>query len=152
MMFRDDEWYMQRALELAEESSGQGEVPVGALLVGGEGNIVAAAGNRTVSAADPTGHAEIRVLRQAAVQLSNYRLPGTILYVTLEPCAMCAAAMVHARIMRLVYGADDPKAGAVVSRYRIGSDGRLNHAFQVTGGVLAEECGRLLREFFQKRR
>lgn len=151
-MFRDDEWYMQRALELAEESSGLEEVPVGALLVDGEGSIVAAAGNRTVSTADPTGHAEIRVLREAAARLSNYRLPGTTLYVTLEPCAMCAAAMVHARIRRLVYGADDLKTGAVVSRYRIGSDGRLNHVFQVTRGVLAEDCGRLLREFFQKRR
>jgi len=151
-MNRDDEWFMRRALELAAESTGLEEVPVGALLVDGEGNILAAAGNRTVSANDPTGHAEIRVLRQAAVQLSNYRLPQTTMYVTLEPCAMCAAAMIHARIRRLVYGADDPKAGAVVSKYRIGSDGRLNHVFQVTGGVLADECGQVLRDFFQKRR
>jgi len=105
-----------------------------------------------VAANDPTGHAEIRVLRQAAVRVANYRLPGTTMYVTLEPCAMCAAAMVHARVRRLVFGAADPKTGAIVSRYRIGSDGRLNHVLQVTGGILAEECGRILKEFFQKRR
>ena len=91
-------------------------------------------------------------VRLAGRRLGNYRLPGTTLYVTLEPCAMCAALLVHARIDRLVFGAFDPKAGAVVSRYRIGSDGLLNHSFTVTGGVLAEECGRLLREFFQNRR
>lgn len=152
MTNRDDEWFMRLALEMAEESSGLHEVPVGAVLVDEEGNILASAGNSTVSSNDPTGHAEIRVLRLAAARLSNYRLPGTTMYVTLEPCAMCAAAMIHARIRRLVFGADDPKTGAVVSKYRIGIDGRLNHVFQVTGGVLAEECGHVLRDFFQKRR
>lgn len=144
--------FMRHALELARESAAAGEVPVGALLVDANGVVLAGAGNRTVSACDPAGHAEIRVLRQGAEKLGNYRLPGTTLYVTLEPCAMCAAAMVHARIDRLVYGAADPKTGAIVSQYRIGTDNRLNHSFQVTGGVLEEECGGVLRDFFQKRR
>lgn len=151
-MVMDDERFMRQALQLAGESAGLEEVPVGALLVDSGGNILAGAGNLTVAANDPTGHAEIRILRQAAVRVANYRLPGTTMYVTLEPCAMCAAAMVHARVRRLVFGAADPKTGAIVSRYRIGSDGRLNHVLQVTGGVLAEECGRILKEFFQKRR
>jgi len=140
------------ALEVAREAETEQEVPVGAVLVDSEGKIIAAAGNRIVSGHDPTGHAEIRVLRAAASRLGNYRLPGTTLYVTLEPCAMCAAAMVHARIRRLVFGAGDPKAGAVVSKYRLGSDGLLNHSFLVTGGVLAEECSLLLQNFFQMRR
>lgn len=140
------------ALEAAREAAAEEEVPVGAVLVDSMGKVVAAAGNRIVSGHDPTGHAEILVLRAAAARLGNYRLSGTTLYVTLEPCAMCAAAMVHARIQRLVFGAVDPKAGAVVSKYRLGNDGLLNHAFLVTGGVLAEECGQLLRDFFQKRR
>jgi tRNA(adenine34) deaminase len=152
MTNRDDEWFMRRALEMAEKSSGRNEVPVGAVLVDEAGNILAAAGNSTVSSHDPAGHAEIRVLRLAAGRLANYRLPGTTMYVTLEPCAMCAAAMVHARIRRLVYGAADPKTGAVVSKYRIGSDGLLNHVLLVTGGVLAAECGHVLKNFFQKRR
>lgn len=143
---------MTIALEAAREAAVEQEVPVGALLLDSEGKVVAAAGNRVVAGFDPTGHAEMRVLRAAAARLGNYRLAGTTLYVTLEPCAMCAAAMVHARIRRLVFGAVDPKAGAVVSKYRLGSDGLLNHSFRVTGGVLAEECGRLLRDFFQKRR
>lgn len=140
------------ALASAREAGAEQEVPVGAVLVDAEGEVVATAGNRTVSGHDPTGHAEIRVMRAAASRLGNYRLTGSTLYVTLEPCAMCAAAMVHARIRRLVFGAADPKAGAVVSKYRLGNDGLLNHSFIVDGGVLADECGKLLREFFQKRR
>ena len=147
-----DSLLMQIALDAAREAAAEDEVPVGAVLADPDGQVVAVAGNRIVSAHDPAGHAEIRVLRAAAARLGNYRLAGTTLYVTLEPCAMCAAAMVHARIRRLVFGAVDPKAGAVVSKYRLGSDGLLNHSFLVTGGVLAEECGRLLRDFFQKRR
>lgn len=147
-----DRRLMAVALEAAREAAVEREVPVGAMVVDAGGSIVAVAGNRIVSGNDPAGHAEIRVLRAAAARMGNYRLLGTTLYVTLEPCAMCAAAMVHARIGRLVFGAIDPKAGAVVSRYRLGSDGLLNHSFKVTGGVLAEECGSLLREFFQKRR
>ena len=147
-----DSLLMQIALDAAREAAAEDEVPVGAVLVDPEGKVVAVAGNRIIRTHDPVGHAEVRVLRAAAARLGNYRLAGTTLYVTLEPCAMCAAAMVHARIRRLVFGAVDPKAGAVVSKYRLGSDGLLNHSFLVTGGVLAEECGRLLRDFFQKRR
>ena len=143
---------MTRALELARRAAAAGEVPVGAVVVAADGAILAEAGNTCVRDSDPSGHAEMVAVRLAGRRLGNYRLPGTTLYVTLEPCAMCAALLVHARIDRLVFGAFDPKAGAVVSRYRIGSDGLLNHSFTVTGGVLTEECGRLLREFFQNRR
>jgi len=140
------------ALQAARDAAREDEVPVGAALVDAEGRLLVTAGNRIIKGHDPAGHAEIRALRAAAARLGNYRLSGTTLYVTLEPCAMCAAAMVHARIGRLVFGAVDPKAGAVVSKYRLGSDGLLNHSFQVTGGILAEDCGLLLRDFFQKRR
>lgn len=142
---------MLLALAEAEATGRQGEVPVGAVLVHGE-QVIARAGNRVVAARDPAGHAEIRVLRRAAAILDNYRLCDATLYVTLEPCPMCAGALVHARIGRLVFGAADPKGGGVVSKYAIGQDGRLNHSLAVTGGVLAERCGALLREFFQKRR
>ena len=147
-----DRLMMERALAQARRAGGAGEVPVGAVVVGADGLILAEAGNTCVGDSDPSGHAEMVAVRLAGQRLGNYRLPGTTLFVTLEPCAMCAALLVHARIDRLVFGAFDPKAGAVVSRYRIGSDGLLNHSFTVTGGVLAEECGRLLREFFQNRR
>ena len=142
---------MRLALAEAEESGRWGEVPVGAVLVH-DGLVVARAGNRVVAARDPAGHAEIRVLRRAARALDNYRLPGATLYVTLEPCPMCAGALVHARISRLVFGAADPRGGGVVSRYTIGTDGLLNHGFTVTGGILAGPCSGILREFFQKRR
>ena len=147
-----DESFMKLALEQAQISAERGEVPVGAVLVGPAGTIVASAGNKVIEACDPGGHAEMRVLRKAARIMGNYRLTGTTLYVTLEPCAMCAAAMVHSRIARLVFGATDPKAGAIVSQYSIGTDGRLNHTFTVTRGVLEVECGWILRSFFQKRR
>lgn len=147
-----DESLMILALEQAIISARAGEVPVGALLVGPEENIIASAGNKIVRANDPSGHAEMRVLRKASKIMKNYRLPGTTMYVTLEPCAMCAAAMVHARIARLVFGATDPKTGAIVSKYQIGTDGLLNHKFTVTEGVLANECSLILKEFFQKRR
>ena len=151
ILLSEDEHLMRLALAEAEESGRRGEVPVGAVLVVDD-QVVARAGNRTVGALDPVGHAEIRVLRRAALALTNYRLPGATLYVTLEPCPMCAGALVHARISRLVFGAADPKGGGVVSRYTIGTDGLLNHGFAVTGGVLAGPCSRILREFFQKRR
>jgi len=147
-----DESLMRIALEQALLSADAGEVPVGAVLVGSEENIIALAGNNTIQACDPSGHAEMRVLRQASMVLKNYRLPGTTMYVTLEPCAMCAAALVHARVERLVFGAADPKTGAIVSKYRIGTDGLLNHRFNVIGGILEDECSQILREFFQKRR
>jgi len=152
MDLKKDRAMMQIALKRAGESAGLGEVPVGAVLVDQDGEVLASAGNNTIRDHDPTGHAEIRVLRLAAERLGNYRLPETTLYVTLEPCAMCAAALVHARIKRLVYGAADPKTGAIISRYRIGTDGIMNHTFSVTGGVLEQDCSKILQVFFQKRR
>ncbi len=142
---------MQQALVEAEKAASLGEVPVGAVLISA-GEVIARAGNNLIAAHDPVGHAEIRVLRQAARHLQNYRLPDTTIYVTLEPCAMCAAAMVHARIGRLVFGATDPKAGGVVSQYAIGRDNKLNHSFSITGNILAEKCSLIIKEFFQKRR
>lgn len=147
-----DRLMMERALVQARLAAENGEVPVGAVLVDNQGDILAEAGNNCVAASDPAGHAEMRTLRLAAERVNNYRLPGTTLYVTLEPCPMCAALLVHARIYRLVFGAADPKGGAIISKYRIGSDGLLNHALITTGGVLAKECGQLLRDFFRARR
>ena len=147
-----DEEFMGLALAEAEAAAGRGEVPVGAVVVDAAGQILARAGNRTIELADPAGHAEILAMREAARALGNYRLSGCTIYATLEPCVMCAGAMVHARIARLVYGAIDPKGGGVVSLYRVGVDGLLNHAFLVTGGVLAEESGAALKTFFRERR
>lgn len=147
-----DFYFMGKAIELAVGAATRDEVPVGAVLVDSEHTIVAGAGNNCIRDHDPTGHAEIRTLRAAADKLNNYRLPGTTIYVTLEPCLMCAAAMIQARVERIVFGAADPKGGAVQSLYRIGSDGKLNHSFAVTGGVRAEECAALLKDFFRRRR
>lgn len=147
-----DNRMMARALTQARLAAIAGEVPVGAVVVAADGAILAEAGNDCINAADPAGHAEMRALRQAARLVGNYRLPGVTVYVTLEPCPMCAALLVHARIARLVFGAIDPKGGAVVSKYRIGRDGLLNHGFAVTGGICADECSRLLRDFFRNRR
>ena len=144
--------FMETALQHAAQAASRGEVPVGAVLVDRETRIIAGTGNNCVAANDPTGHAEILTLRAAAEQVKNYRLPGTTMYVTLEPCPMCAAAMLHARIERIVFGAADPKTGGVQSVYHIGSDGCLNHRFIITGGVKADECSRLLKDFFQQRR
>ena len=152
MLATFDREMMQRALAQARQAALQGEVPVGAVVVGEEGVILAEAGNCCIVGFDPSGHAEMRAIRQAGQKLGNYRLPGTTVYVTLEPCPMCAALLVHARVKRLVFGAVDPKGGAVVSKYRIGNDGLLNHAFDVTSGVCAEECGQILQDFFRKRR
>jgi len=146
-----DEERMRLALAEAQKAAVCGEVPVGAVLFL-DNEIIARAGNNLIAAGDPVGHAEIRVLRKGASHMGNYRLPGSTLYVTLEPCPMCASAMIHARIKRLVFGATDPKGGGVVSQYKIGQDGRLNHGFAVSGGILAEKCGLILKEFFRKRR
>ena len=143
---------MRIALDEARKSGAKGEVPVGAVLVDSDGTVLAASGNSSIADNDPSAHAEMLVLRSAGRKKRNYRLSGTTLYVTLEPCAMCAAAMVHARIDRLVFGASDPKGGGVASCYMIGSDGILNHSFSVTGGVLAEECSGLLQDFFRQKR
>jgi tRNA(adenine34) deaminase len=146
------ETYMKEALIEAEKGALEGEVPVGALLVSPTGDITARAHNRPIALNDPTGHAEILVLRQGAARLENYRLPGHFLYVTLEPCVMCVGAMIQARLALVVYGASDPKGGAIESVYSLGSDGKLNHRLEARGGVLAEECGALLQAFFRSKR
>jgi tRNA(adenine34) deaminase len=145
-----DDTLMMEAIAEAEQAAALGEVPVGCVIVVG-GTIVGRGGNRRESAADPTAHAEILAIRQAAQSVGNWRIPGT-LYVTQEPCPMCAGALVNARIERLVYGCDNPKAGAVKTLYQLVEDPRLNHRMTVTGGVLAEKCGALLSEFFKKLR
>lgn len=142
---------MRRALALAREAQRQNEVPVGAVLVG-QGREIAAGFNRPIGCHDPTAHAEIETLRKAAHRHSNYRLPGTVLYVTLEPCPMCLGALIHARIGRLVYGAPDPRQGAAGSVFSLHDSDYLNHRLKVTGGVLAEQCGQLLRDFFAAKR
>ncbi|MEN8258046.1 MAG: tRNA adenosine(34) deaminase TadA [Thermodesulfobacteriota bacterium] len=147
-----DEAFMAIALEEARQSARHGEVPIGAVLVNGDGVILAQAGNSPIALNDPTAHAEILALREAAQKLGNYRLTGTTLYVTLEPCVMCAGALVQARVKRLVYGADDPKAGGMVSCYSVGCDEVLNHTLEVLGGVLADEASALLKDFFRARR
>ena len=142
---------MQAALEEACAAAQRGEVPIGAAVVI-DGKVVARAGNRTIGDCDPTAHAEILALREAARHVGNHRILDAVLYVTIEPCAMCAGAMIQARIARLVYGADDPKAGAVRSCFTMLSDARLNHRVDVTAGVAGEESVALLREFFAARR
>ncbi len=143
--------FMQQALTQARHAWTLGEVPVGAVVVC-EGEVIASGYNQPIGTHDPTAHAEIRALRAAADILGNYRLPGCELYVTLEPCVMCAGAMIHARLARVVYGATDPKTGACGSVLDLFAQERLNHHTQVTGGVLADECGELLRAFFAERR
>ncbi len=146
-----DEGFMRRALELAALAGARGEVPVGALLVRGE-EILAGAGNSPIASHDPTAHAEVQVLRAAGQKLGSYRLTDTTLYVTLEPCVMCAAALVHARVRRVVFGAWDPRAGGAGSITNVFALRELNHRVDVFGGVLMEECGRVLQEFFAARR
>ena len=146
-----DHHWMREALRCAKAAEGQSEVPVGAVIVV-EGRLLAAAHNRVIQDNDPTGHAEIVALRTAAAKEGNYRLPDATLFVTLEPCAMCAGAIVHARIQRVVYGAADPRFGAAGSLMDLLRDERLNHRCEVEGGVLAQECGDLLSNFFRRRR
>lgn len=146
-----DELFMQRALELASHAEQLGEIPVGALLVQ-DGRIVAEGFNQSILLHDPTAHAEIAVLRQAGQQLQNYRLINSTLYVTLEPCAMCAAALVHARVTRLVFGAADAKTGACGSVHNLVQDLTANHQLDVQAGVLAERCSSQLSDFFRRRR
>jgi tRNA(adenine34) deaminase len=143
--------FMQEAVAEARSAAEGGEVPIGAVLVHG-GKILARSGNRTIRDNDPTAHAEIVVLREAARLLGNYRLADTTLYVTIEPCSMCAGAIIQARVPRLVYGADDPKGGAVRSCFEILSHPRLNHHVEVTAGVLAADCASILQSFFAERR
>lgn len=147
----DDFAYMQLALAEARAAAETGEVPVGCVIVLGD-RLLARAGNCTISACDPSAHAEIVALRAAAKSLGNYRLTGAAVYVTVEPCAMCAGAMIQARIARLVYGCDDLKGGAVHTCFEIFGHPALNHRVEVLGGVLAEECARAIQEFFATRR
>jgi len=147
----DDIQYMQRALELAAHAEAEGEVPVGALVVQ-NGAVIGEGWNRPIVSHDPTAHAEIIAMRVAAASIGNYRLTGATLYVTLEPCPMCAGAMVHARVARVVYGATDPLAGSAGTVFNLLDAVALNHRAEVQGGVLAEECSRRLKAFFQARR
>ena len=148
--FHDENW-MQSALDLAMQAQAVDEVPVGAVVVYKD-QIIGQGFNQPISHSDPTAHAEIMALRDAASHQGNYRLPGTTLYVTLEPCMMCAGAMVHARIDRLVYGAADPKTGVIDSHQQVFAEKTVNHKIKVSGGVLANECGELLSAFFKARR
>ena len=150
MSAESDRW-MADALALAEQAAARGEVPVGAIVVC-DGAIIGRGGNSPIAASDPTAHAEIAALREAAAALGNYRLPGCALYVTLEPCAMCAGAILHARLARLVYGARDPKTGACGSVIDLFAEPRLNHHTSVEGGVSADASAVLLTRFFAQRR
>nr|ART38171.1 F239 [uncultured bacterium]ART39739.1 J248 [uncultured bacterium] len=147
----NDELWMIEALSLAREAGAAGEVPVGAVVVL-DGQIIGRGFNQPISRQDPTAHAEVVALRDAATRLGNYRLPGATLYVTLEPCMMCAGAMMHARLARVVFGAADPKTGVAGSVLNVFTEARLNHHAAITGGVRAEECGQLLSSFFAARR
>jgi tRNA(adenine34) deaminase len=142
---------MRRALELATQAAARGEVPVGALIVKDE-RVIGEGFNQPISLKDPTAHAEVLAMRAAAATLGDYRLGGTTLYVTLEPCPMCAAALVHARVTRLVFGAWDPRQGAAGSVFNLVTARAMNHQVDCFGGVLAEECGAMLRQFFESRR
>jgi tRNA(adenine34) deaminase len=150
-MTAEDEAFMTHALDLARAAGERGEVPIGAVVVR-EGAVVGRGGNAPIATSDPTAHAEITALREAGRAAGNYRLPGCSLYVTIEPCAMCAGAILHARIARLVFGARDPKTGACGSVIDLFAEPRLNHHTTVLRGVLADECGKLLADFFAARR
>ena len=147
-----DELWLKAALAQAEDAEAAGEVPIGAVILGPDKTVIARGQNRVIRDHDPTAHAEIVALRGAGLALKNYRLERCTLYVTLEPCSMCAGAMIHARIGRLVFGAFDPKAGAVGSVLTVLNHPQLNHQIEVRGGILADECGDRLRRFFQSRR
>jgi tRNA(adenine34) deaminase len=146
-----DQQYMRMAIEQAQLAAQSGEVPVGAVLVR-DGQVISKAFNKPIANHDPSAHAEMLALREAALIEENYRIPGTTLYVTLEPCAMCSGAMLHARVSRVVYGAPDPKTGAAGSVINLFSSKQINHQTSVEGGIMGEECGQLLRDFFKGRR
>ena len=148
----NDEHYMREAMVEAQAASARGEVPVGAVIVNSEGTIIARTGNAPISIVDPTAHAEILAIRDAAYGTDNYRLNGTTLYVTLEPCTMCAGAISNARIGRVVYGAADVKGGAVDNGVKFFEQPTCHHRPEVTGGVLADECAAMLKAFFKARR
>jgi tRNA(adenine34) deaminase len=147
-----DERWMREALSLAEYAAARGEVPIGAVIVSAQGEVIGRGANSPISTTDPTAHAEILALREAAQAAGNYRLDGATIYVTLEPCPMCAGALVHARVRRLLYGARDIRFGGVRSKFRIADSPLLNHRVEVVEGVLAADCVELLRRFFESRR
>ena len=147
-----DQYWIELALAQAQQAAALGEVPVGAVLVDADQQLIASGHNQPISSHDPTAHAEIVVLRNAAQQISNYRLVNTTLYVTLEPCVMCLGAMMHARIKRLVYGALEPKTGAIVSSCELLDTATFNHQLEVTGGILEQPCAAILSDFFAQRR
>jgi len=147
-----DEFWMREAMRAAEEAGRLDEVPIGACLIDNEGNLLATSGNRTRTNCDPTAHAEILVLREAAAKIGNYRLTETTLYTTIEPCAMCAGALVQARVQRLVFAALDERFGAVETLFRICDSSSLNHQMEITSGILATECRELMQDFFRARR
>lgn len=146
-----DEHWMQLALDQAQLAADSDEVPVGAVLVK-DNQLIASGFNQPISSCDPSAHAEIVVLRAAAKRLSNYRLPGTTLYVTIEPCTMCVGAMIHARVERVVFGAPEPRAGALISAARLLEGAQFNHRIAVHGGVLADECAAVIQQFFRRKR
>jgi tRNA(adenine34) deaminase len=147
-----DHRFMELALDQARNALAMQEVPVGAVLVSGSGDLLASGCNQTVATRDPSAHAEVLALREGARKLQNYRLLNTTLYVTIEPCIMCMGAVVHARVARLVYGAADPKWGAAGSLYNIAADPRLNHQVEIVAGVCEAECRRLIQDFFRSKR
>lgn len=151
-MDADDERFMRAAVEFAGEALALGEVPVGACLVGTDGEVLAAGFNRTITDSDPTAHAEIVALRAAAAKVGNYRLTGTTMYTTIEPCVMCAGALVNARVKRLVYGARDERFGAAETVFRLCDSDALNHRIEITSGILEEECRAFIQDFFRSRR
>ncbi len=148
----NDEKFMQIAIASAREALALDEVPIGACLVDAGGIVLAAGFNRTITDSDPTAHAEVLALRDAAAALGNYRLTGTTMYTTIEPCVMCAGALVNARIRRLVYGAADERFGAVETLFRLCDNDALNHRIEISSGVLADECRALMQDFFRQRR
>lgn len=151
MTATDDEFFMRKALALAQQAAEAGEVPVGAVLVR-DGDIIGEGWNRPISSCDPTAHAEILALRDAAQRVGNYRLPGSTLYVTIEPCTMCAGALVHARVARVVYGAPEPKAGVAASNLQLFNAAHFNHRVLCQGSVLQDECAAMISAFFRARR
>ena len=151
-MIVSHEKYIKLALSEAKKAGQMGEVPIGAILVSENGTILSATHNRTIDLADPTAHAEILALREAAHKINNYRLLNTTLYVTVEPCIMCMGAIVHARISRVVFGAGDPKWGAAGSLYNFAEDDRLNHRLEITRGVCEQDCRNLMQDFFRAKR
>ncbi|CAN5421675.1 MAG: tRNA adenosine(34) deaminase TadA [Pyrinomonadaceae bacterium] len=151
-MLEKDEFWMRAAITAAHQARELDEVPIGASIVSDQSELIATAFNRTISDSDPTAHAEILVLREAAAKIGNYRLTGTTLYTTIEPCVMCAGALVNARVKRLVFGAFDKRFGAVATLFRLCDHESLNHKLEISSGVLAEECREIMQDFFHRRR